>query len=238
MKTKLILVILLLGMMGLIFGSEDPAEMDEMQRKTKELKALSERFKAEKGFDGVIQTNTEVMKLSHFRGNFKDIDLNAVRDSIAFRQVCNRIVNKLLPFIAAKENQLIAGHISMSSDWFNTTYQQRANGYPIWGEGRLVISYERDYNRISILNVTVDIANQPVQSLISDTEAKQLAIDMHKNRTGRSFDNNETTISGPCYSNRGRDRYYIAYLVTIEDTTYFVDALESNVVVYFDFTMY
>ncbi len=238
MKTKLILVILLLGIMGLLFGSEDPAEMDEMQRRIKELKALSERFKAEKGFDGVIDTNTEVMKLSHFSGNFKDIDMNAVRDSLAFRQVCNRIINKLLPYIGAKENQLDAGNISISSTSIRTQYQQRANGYPIWGEGRLVISYERDYNRISILNVTVDIANQPVQPLISDIEAKQLAIDMHKNRTGRSFDNNETTISGPCYSNGGRDRYYIAYLVTVEDITYFVDALESKVVVYFDFTRY
>ena len=96
MKTKLILAILLICMAGLLFGSEIPADMDEMQRRTQELKALSERFKADKGFEGVIETNTEVMKLSHFRGNFKDIDMSGVSDTLAFRQVCNRIISKLL----------------------------------------------------------------------------------------------------------------------------------------------
>jgi hypothetical protein len=160
MKTKLILAILLICMAGLLFGSADPAEMDEMQRRTQELKALSERFKADKGFEGVIETNSEVMKLSHFRGNFKDIDMSGVSDTLAFRQVCNRIINKLLPYIGAKENQLDAGKISISSTSIRTQYQQRVNGYPIEGAGRLVVSYEKGYNRLSILNVTVKVENE------------------------------------------------------------------------------
>lgn len=97
MNTKLILAILLICMAGLLFGSEIPADMDEMQRKTKELMALSERFKAETGFEMWIIFNYDSMELASFRGKFSDITISTVRDTMEMLRVFDRVMNKASP---------------------------------------------------------------------------------------------------------------------------------------------
>jgi len=59
MKTRLIMLCVLLAMFMIMYASEDPAEQEEYTRKSRELKNLSERFKSETGFGGTIEYNYE-----------------------------------------------------------------------------------------------------------------------------------------------------------------------------------
>ncbi len=233
MNTKLILAILLICMAGLLFGSENPADMDEMQRRSQELKALSERFKADKGFEGVIETNTEVMKLSHFRGNFKDIDMTGVSDTLAFRQVCNKIISKLLPYIGAKENQLDAGKISISSTSTRTRYQQRVNGYPIEGNGYLNIFYDFDRNRFTILNVTVDIASIPLSRTVTQEDAFKIARTAFEqtelcNDSTPPWRSKSVILYKSRIMNGEEQPYRLYWRITFPNVSYYVDAETSE----------
>lgn len=132
MKTKVITAILLLMMaISTIYASEDPTEQAEYLQKKQQLDLLAERFKAETGFEGEIETSFEQMKLSRFTGNFTDIDMTNVRDSVAFRQVCSNVIRKLLPFIGAKSEQLVPGKINVDSRQIDTRYHQIVNGYKV-----------------------------------------------------------------------------------------------------------
>ena len=157
MNTRLITLGVLLVISIILYASEDPSETTGYDQKKQELDQLAQRFKAETGFKGDIERYPEQMRLARFTGNFDDIDMTNVRDSVAFRQVCTNIINKLLPYIEARNEQLVPGKINVDSNQIGTRYYQIVNGYKIDGGGYLNIYYLYDQERFGILNVTADI---------------------------------------------------------------------------------
>ncbi|MCK9308777.1 MAG: hypothetical protein PHH43_01300 [Candidatus Cloacimonetes bacterium] len=230
MKTRVFVAILLLTVVAILYCSDDPSENAEYQRKTRELKALSERFKAETGFGGVIDGDINRKVLTSFDGIFKDIDMSGVRDSVAFRQACSTVITKLLPYIGAKENQLSQGYISKDYYSLGTRYTQRVNGYQIASGGYLNISYDFVRNRIFILNVTVDVPQRPVTINLSLEQAIEIVINTHRIRyheTEKALEPYEEIDIK--YSNVGSSVYRLMYLITLEDVTYYVDACSGEI---------
>jgi len=157
MNARFIMLGVLLAMFMILYANEDPSETTGYDQKKQELDQLAQRFKADTGFKGEIESYPEQMRLARFTGNFTDIDMSNVRDSVAFRQVCNSIINKLLPYIEAENEQLVPGRINVDSDQMGTRYYQIVNGYRIDGGGYLNVYYLYEQNRFGILNVTANI---------------------------------------------------------------------------------
>ncbi|PKN73266.1 MAG: hypothetical protein CVU50_02940, partial [Candidatus Cloacimonetes bacterium HGW-Cloacimonetes-3] len=172
MKTRVIIFLLLMLMaFTAIYASENPAENEVYVRKNRELKALSEKFKAETGFEGTFEYNYNTMKLSSYSGSFSDIQLPATQDTTSIRQTIERVVDKMLPHLSASRTQLTKTAI-FTSMWGNgTRYMQVINGYPIEGGGYLNITYNQTQNRVDILDATVDIPQEPIGNMIKKEDA-------------------------------------------------------------------
>lgn len=234
MNTKVLIAILLLLMaISAVYASEDPTEITEYLQKKQQLDQLAERFKAETGFKGDIETNFEHMKLSRFTGNFDDIDMTNVRDSVAFRQVCNTVISKLLPFIGAKSEQLTPERINIRPDYYAVVYKQMVNGYPIENGGALKITYLPSSNqrRFSILDESVDITEQS-KGIIAAEEANRIVLHDGADRNHSAVSNN-----GLRYSCMGSSKHYLAYQVILksdsnpilDDYIYWINALTGHI---------
>ncbi|MDD4308847.1 MAG: hypothetical protein PHO32_00545, partial [Candidatus Cloacimonetes bacterium] len=235
MKTRVFIFLLLMMIMVIsaIYASEDPTENEEYFRKKQELGILADRFKAETAFRGDIETYPDQMKLARFTGNFDDIDMTNVRDSVAFRQVCTNVINKLLPYIGANSEQLVLGKINVDSDQIDTRYYQKVNGYQIESGGYLNIYYLYSHKRFGILNVTVDIPQESLGNIISKEEAFSIARSAFE-QTEYCNENtpkhrSRTTI---IYRNRvlnGKSQPYRLYWkVAFPGLLYYIDAVTSE----------
>jgi len=225
MKTRLIILGVLLAIFMILYASEDPSETTGYDQKKQELDQLAQRFKADTGFKGEIESYPEQMRLARFTGNFDDINMTNVRDSVAFRQVCNSIINKLLPYIGAESEQLVPERINVDSNQIDTRFYQIVNGYKVESGGYLNIYYLFEQKRFGILNVTLDIPQQPVGKIITDEEAKSIVVTHHRNKFNvpKKVWGQFITIDLK-YSNIGVTDYKLMYLVTLDDITYYVDA--------------
>ncbi|HNQ44222.1 MAG TPA: hypothetical protein PKI59_07320, partial [Candidatus Cloacimonadota bacterium] len=140
MKTQALIMLLLLLICTAIFASENPNEAEEYERKTQELNERAARFKAETGFKGDITHNGALSHLGIYRGNFPDIPFAADADSSSFRNACNMILTKILPYTLARRSQLSMSRITNNFGIIHTDYIQMVSGYRVESGGLISIS--------------------------------------------------------------------------------------------------
>jgi len=174
MKTKALIMLLLLLFCTMVFASEDPNDAAEHARKTQELNQLAERFKAETGFTGRINYGYERMRLGSFEGNFSDIPFTTEGDTIAFRQACERIVEKILPYSPANRSQLSKSRITKQWGGYTTDYYQQVGGYRVEGAGFIMITYEEGRKHFSVGDNTVDLPEGDVSVIITREDAIEI----------------------------------------------------------------
>ncbi len=182
MKTRSLIILLLMMMAySAIFASEDPNENEEYWRKTQELNVLAERFKAETGFEGSFTYRYTDTKISQINGKFSDIKVVAYNDTTYMRQVFEVVLNKIIPYLSAKENQLIRDRIEISPVSANTKYTQIINGYHIiTGGNTLSITYLPNKDIFIITDSSSNISTDSVPILVSKDEAKIKLIDAYE----------------------------------------------------------
>jgi len=233
---KRVSILFIIMLLAISHGYADTDQADHWD-KVRQLDEMAERFKAETGFTGSINYGYERMRLGSFEGNFSDIQYSADEDTIAFRQACERIVEKILPLSPVNRMQLSMSRISKSVRGYTTDYIQQVGGYRVEGSGFIVITYEEGRKRFSIGDNTVELPEGDVSAMISKEAAEQIAL-IEKN--------DEHYIHAKClnlfYSNEGSTHYYLAYLVIIssdnsplyDDVLYWIDAMTGDVKYYIE----
>ncbi|PKN72678.1 MAG: hypothetical protein CVU50_05935 [Candidatus Cloacimonetes bacterium HGW-Cloacimonetes-3] len=177
MKTRVIIFLLMMLMaLSAIYASEDPTENEVYVRKTRELKALEQRFKEETGFSGNITYRYEDTKLSQFRGKFSDTNVSAPQDTTFMGNVFDAILTKMMPYIYAKGDQLTKTSIKSSARQITRFYEQTVNGYSISGGSQLSIAYNPELDKFTITDSTKDISNDPIPIIISKEMASHVLI--------------------------------------------------------------
>ena len=171
MKTRVLVALLLLAICTVIYASEDINDPELYWRKTQEMNQLAERFKAETGFTGEVAHGLKTMRLHTYRGRFSDIPFTADADTTAFREACERIVEKLLPYSPAKRRQLSMCRISKQWGSYTTDYKQQVGGYQVEGSGFLMITYDAGRKHFSIGDNTVELPSEGISPVLSYDEA-------------------------------------------------------------------
>jgi len=175
MKNRVLIFLLLMLMtFSAIYASEDTNEQEEYFRKKQELDLLSERFKAETGFEGSFTYRFTDTKFSQLTGKFSDIKVVAYSDTTYMKQVFEAILRKIMPYLSANESQLSKTSIESGPYQIHLSYIQFVNGYSVSGGGRLGISYHPDLDQFTITNSTVDISETPIPLNVSSENAIRL----------------------------------------------------------------
>ncbi len=232
MKTKVLFIVLLSLIGTAIFAIEDTITPEQKWQKTLELNQLAERFKAETGFRGKMNYNFERMKLGSFEGNFTDIPFSTDADTTSFRQACNRIIDKILPYSYAKRSQLSMSRITKSGRGYTTDYYQQVNGYRVEGLGFIMITYDAGRKHFSIGDNTVDLPDIDVRNKITYGEAEEIVV-----RDKNDIRYQKAQVKAVFFSKMGSDVYYLAYMVSIGDESnpifgdffYYIDSLSGTV---------
>ncbi|PKN72677.1 MAG: hypothetical protein CVU50_05930 [Candidatus Cloacimonetes bacterium HGW-Cloacimonetes-3] len=234
MKTRAIIFLLMMLMaFTAIYASEDPTENEVHVRKTRELKNLSERFKAETGFTGEIQYNYEQMCLGVLEGKFSGITITSTADTTAYRTAFNMILDRVLPYSKATKSKLYMSKITSIWGDIDTKYYQIANGYNIEGAGSIKIGYDSGRNRFVVSDSAVEIPQINANELITKDRAEEIAL-LDKNDARYR----KAKVKSTFYTNMGSETYYLAYLVCVSDDsnpifgdfTYYIDALNGTIV--------
>ena len=188
MKRVLIIAILTLLAISSGFADGYPAEEAEHWEKVRQLEQLADRFKAETGFTGSIESSTERMRLSFFEGRFSGIQITADADTATFRAAFEQILDKVLPYTFAKREQLTSSRITHNQRTIETDYYQQINGYRVEGAGRISFNYEKEYNRLEIGNGTVVLPETDALPTLSYKDAVQIAKSYYVEELGYSED--------------------------------------------------
>ena len=167
-----------------------------------------------------------------FRGSFPGVSFTADGDTIAFRQACEGIIFRMLPYSKATSNQLSMSRITKSGRGYTTDYIQSVNGYRVEGVGFIVITFEDGRKYFSISDNTVELPDIDVRNMITFKEAEEIVIrDMNNKRYQKA------QVKSVFFSNMGSDVYYLAYMVSIGDESnpifrdyfYNIDSLKGTV---------
>jgi hypothetical protein len=223
MKTKAIVVVLLLMFIFNVpvYGGDTEAEHWE---KVRQMEQLAERFKAETGFTGNVDYYLERMKLGSYEGKFADIPFSADADTTTFRQACNRVLDKILPYSFAKRSQLSMSRITRQWGYTRTNYYQLVNGYGVEGYGFIVITYDAGRNRFDIGDGAVELPDNVVVSVSSD-QAINMAKEFHSaNYQIQLKDIVPYEIIDLKMCNPDETGYKLMYIVHIPDIDYYIDA--------------
>ncbi len=159
MKQIIIILVVLLAI-AYSYASSNPAEEAEHWEKVRQLDQLAERFKAETGFKGEVRHITATMRLYLYRGNFLGISFTADGDTIAFRQACEGIISKVLPYSKATSRQLSMSRISKGGRGYTTKYYQQVTGYRVEGAGYIMMTFDDGRKYFSISDNTVELPDE------------------------------------------------------------------------------
>ena len=226
--TCLLLFVLLLAI-SYGYAQTSPEETAKHWQKTLELNQLAERFKAETGFRGKMNYNFERMKLGSFEGNFTDIPFSTDADTTSFRQACNRIIDKILPYSYAKRSQLSMSRITKSGRGYTTDYIQSANGYRVEGSGFIMITYEDGRKHFSIGDNTVELP-ESVQINITREDAINRALEYHKNKVNPPEHKLVPyVIEDLRFCNPDEAGYALKYIIYLGDLVYYVDSSTGRI---------
>lgn len=174
MKTRVLVASLLLAICTAIYASEDITDPELYWRKTQEMNQMAERFKEDTGFTGEVAHSLNTMRLHVYRGRFSDIPFTADADTTAFREACERIVEKLLPYSPANRMQLSMCRIGKQLNGFTTDYRQQVNGYRLEGSGFIMITYEAGRKHFSIGDNTVMLPFDNISPVLSYEDAVRI----------------------------------------------------------------
>ncbi|HOV15956.1 MAG TPA: hypothetical protein PLF50_00400 [Candidatus Cloacimonadota bacterium] len=166
--------IILLLFISCIYADDIPSEEAKRQAKERQMEQIASRFKAETGFSGEIGPNGALSNLGIWRGNFADIQFSANEDTTSFRQACNRIIDKLLPYTLATRSQLSMSRISNNLGRTETEYCQTVNGYRVENGGLILIAYDAGRYRFSISNGTVELPSQTITPILTYEDAVRI----------------------------------------------------------------
>ncbi|MFA7543931.1 MAG: hypothetical protein WCY84_06100, partial [Candidatus Cloacimonadaceae bacterium] len=108
-------------------------------------------------------------------------------------RVLDQILQRITPFISAREGQLIPSVIEDSRYTVSKKWVQKINGYSVHPGGIIRIAYNIDTQEFIISDGTVDIPDTPVPMNISKEDAKQIMIAEYKK--SEYYNNREWGIS-------------------------------------------
>ena len=235
MKTKALMVIVLLLFCSAILASGNDSEAEEYWRKTQELNRRAEQFKAETGFVGDIGYSYQAMGFTNYRGNFRDIPVTVPQDTVAMGQVFEQVLKKVKPYIRAREGQLVREAIVSYINRTFVTYRQRVNGYGIDGAGVLNIGYNIPTNEIVVIDNTVDIGSEIVQVNITEDQAIDAVLQYYD--TNEDFDRDHWMFRrhirlayAPIEYDHGIVDYKLCYLISHGGGQNYVDPSTGEVI--------
>jgi len=217
MKTQALIMLLLLLICTAIFASENPNEAEEYERKTQELNERAARFKAETGFKGDITHNGALSHLGIYRGNFPDIPFAADADSSSFRNACNMILTKILPYTLARRSQLSMSRITNNFGIIHTDYIQMVSGYRVESGGLISISFDKGKSRFSISNGTVELPSNAISPIISYEEAVRIAKRYYIEKLGYTEDIEIKPATNSIAFVNLNNHYELCYVLGIPD---------------------
>ncbi|MCB5270206.1 MAG: hypothetical protein LHW56_00005 [Candidatus Cloacimonetes bacterium] len=227
MKTRAIVTLLLLAICTAIYASEDITDPEVYWRKTQEMNQMAERFKEDTGFTGEVAHSLNTMRLHVYRGRFSDIPFTADADTTAFRQACERIVEKILPYSPANRSQLTMSRITNQWGRCTTDYKQQVGGYQVEGAGYIMITYDAGRKHFSISDNTVDLP-EGVQINIARDKAISIAIDYFKDQVSPPEHKLVPyVIDDLRFHNPNKMSYSLKYIIYLGDYVYYVDAFSG-----------
>lgn len=219
-RVSFLFIILLLA---ISHGYADANQADHWE-KVRQMDEMAERFKAETGFRGEINPDSPLTHLTGFRGNFPDIPFSANADSVTFRQACERIVDRILPYTSANRSQLSMSRISKSVFGYTTEYYQHVSGYRVESRGLILITYDEGKNKFSISNGTVQLP-EGVQVNIARDKAISIALDHFKAQVNPPEHKLVPyVINDLRFHNPDKMSYSLKYIIYLGDYVYYVDA--------------
>ena len=231
-RITLIFIILLMAIAFIYADGGSSAQQAEHWEKVRQLNQLAEQFKAETGFTGSVDHYVKTMRLHVYRGNFPDIQFTADADSATFRQACEQVLEKILPYSVAKPGQLSMNRISSHRGKTSTDYYQLLNGYRAESAGYIMLTYDSGPKHFIISDNTVELPEEDTNAIITPGEAEQIAL---RDKNDENYIISE--VYNLFYSKRGIDSYYLAYLVSVsskesplyERFVYWIDAHTGNI---------
>ena len=233
MKKLTVLAIVCLLLSSAIVASEYDSEADEIQRKTRELNELAERFKAETGFTGRISHDLNRMCLGTYEGRFVGIQVTAESDTSTFRAAFEQVLDKVLPYTFAKPEQLVRSRITNNLGRIKTEYLQQINGYRVEGAGKLSIVYETGRNGFFVGNGTVELPDEPIGEIIPEAEAYRIALELHKQTEFYNPSQHLRSRTVIAFKSRNLDGtrlpYRLCWRVSFPSVSYFVDAITKEI---------
>jgi hypothetical protein len=197
-------------------------QTEEYIQKQAILNERATRFKAETGFEGDITYNYQYMTFSNIIGNFRDIVVTAPQDTVYMKQVFDRVLAKVKPYISAQEGQLFKGKTLSNIIGSRVSYEQIVNGYRIEGGfGYLKMSYNFTTCKLSIVDDTADISSDIIPINITLKQAVKLSQDEVYN--GADVIPCNHRIAYTLGDNDGGKEFYLCYVLNFEDYTINVD---------------
>ncbi|MDZ4121533.1 MAG: hypothetical protein U1C33_03885, partial [Candidatus Cloacimonadaceae bacterium] len=147
----------------------------------------------------------------------------------------DRVVVKVMPYISAREGQLISGKTSSNINGTRVRYQQIVNGYRIEGAGFLNVAYNFDTKKITVTDATVDIAPQQVPINITEDQAIDIVLQRYKadsnfDKDHWMFRRHVRLVYAPIEHESGMVDFRLCYLISFGGGTNYVDPTTGEIV--------
>lgn len=169
------------------------------------------------------------MRLHVYRGNFPGVSFTADSDTTAFRQACEGIITKVLPYSKATRGQLYLSRISKSGRGYTTDYYQQVNGYRVEGAGYIMITFEDGGKFFSISDNTVQLP-EGVQVNIARDKAISIALDYFKAQVNPPEHKLVPyVIADLRFCNPDGSGYALKYIIYLGDLVYYVDSSTGRI---------
>jgi hypothetical protein len=149
-------------------------QTDDVAAKQAILSEKADRFKSETGFRGEIKLNEITKEIGKLEGKFADIPFSADKDTTSFRQACDRILDKILPYSRATRSQLSMNRIIGPGEYRSTEYYQLVNGYQVDGLGFIAITYDAGKYRFHIGDGSVELPDEDVTPVLTYEDAVRI----------------------------------------------------------------
>jgi len=237
MKTRLIILGVLLAMFMILYASDDPSETTRDDQKKQELDQLAQRFKAETGFEGEIETIPSAMRLGVIKGNFHSVQITATLDTLEIRKAFDSVITTILPFIRAPREQLSLTAIYKRDIGFTTDYIQLINGYKLQGVGFIRITMNQKLRKFKLTDSTVIAKANQVNDVITPDKAKRIALEDYISGAPYPKAYPVDTIApmpgyGLVYSNRYTEEFTLVYIITLNNSSYsyYIDAGTGEII--------
>ena len=237
MKSRLVILGVLLAMFMILYASEDTSDINEYIQKKQKLDQLVERFKAETGFEGTIETIPNIMRFGVMKGTFSSVPIPASTDTLELRQAFEGVITTILPYIHAPLEQLSSCPIYMRDSEITTDYIQLVNGYRIQSAGFIRITINTSKMWFILSDSTISVTKDHIKCIISADKAKSIALKDYISGEPYPEAHHVDVIEAfhkysLVYSNRYTSEYTLVYIVSMNNYsyTYYIDAQSGEII--------